>query len=176
MVGNGGVAPWCNSSKAPGIPASGRYSKASATLMGGIRSAKALPGRRKTRRATWRRRQSLGDGEGADAGAGLKLLVLDELNIALRYDYLPLDEVVETLKARRPDLQYRRDGTERKARADRGGGPRHRDDAGEAPFRPRGEGARGHRVLMAARAIMLQGTGSSVGKSLLVAGLARALG
>jgi cob(I)alamin adenosyltransferase len=34
----------------------------------------------------------------------LKLLVLDELNIALRYDYLPLDEVVETLKARRPDL------------------------------------------------------------------------
>jgi cob(I)alamin adenosyltransferase len=34
----------------------------------------------------------------------LKLLVLDELNIALRYDYLPLDEVVEALKARRPDL------------------------------------------------------------------------
>ncbi|MGB6969927.1 MAG: cob(I)yrinic acid a,c-diamide adenosyltransferase [Methyloceanibacter sp.] len=34
----------------------------------------------------------------------LKLLVLDELNIALRYDYLPLDDVVETLKNRRPDL------------------------------------------------------------------------
>jgi len=34
----------------------------------------------------------------------LKLLVLDELNIALRYDYLPLDEVVATLKNRRPDL------------------------------------------------------------------------
>jgi cob(I)alamin adenosyltransferase len=34
----------------------------------------------------------------------LTLLVLDELNIALRYDYLPLDEVVETLRARRPDL------------------------------------------------------------------------
>jgi cob(I)alamin adenosyltransferase len=30
--------------------------------------------------------------------------VLDEINIALRYDYLPLAEVVETLKARRPDL------------------------------------------------------------------------
>jgi cob(I)alamin adenosyltransferase len=29
------------------------------------------------------------------------LIVLDELNIALRYDYLPLDEVIETLKARR---------------------------------------------------------------------------
>src|ERR1700731_3002230 len=34
----------------------------------------------------------------------LKLLVLDELNIALRYDYLPLAEVVATLRARRPDL------------------------------------------------------------------------
>jgi cob(I)alamin adenosyltransferase len=34
----------------------------------------------------------------------LKLIVLDELNIALRYDYLPLAEVVETLKNRRPDL------------------------------------------------------------------------
>jgi cob(I)alamin adenosyltransferase len=34
----------------------------------------------------------------------LKLIVLDEINIALRYDYLPLAEVVETLKARRPDL------------------------------------------------------------------------
>lgn len=35
---------------------------------------------------------------------GIRLLVLDELNIALRYDYLPLAEVVETLRARRPDL------------------------------------------------------------------------
>ena len=34
----------------------------------------------------------------------LKLLVLDELNIALRYDYLPLAEVVATLRARRPGL------------------------------------------------------------------------
>jgi cob(I)alamin adenosyltransferase len=38
------------------------------------------------------------------ADPDLKLLVLDELNIALRYDYLPLDEVVETLKNRRADL------------------------------------------------------------------------
>jgi cob(I)alamin adenosyltransferase len=34
----------------------------------------------------------------------LALLVLDELNIALRYDYLPLDEVVASLRDRRPDL------------------------------------------------------------------------
>ena len=32
------------------------------------------------------------------------LLVLDEINIVLRYDYLALDEVVETLRARPPDL------------------------------------------------------------------------
>ncbi|CAH1659095.1 MULTISPECIES: cob(I)yrinic acid a,c-diamide adenosyltransferase [unclassified Chelatococcus] len=34
----------------------------------------------------------------------IRLVVLDELNIALRYDYLPLNEVVEALSARRPDL------------------------------------------------------------------------
>jgi cob(I)alamin adenosyltransferase len=34
----------------------------------------------------------------------IRLLVLDELNIALRYDYLPLTEVVETLRGRRADL------------------------------------------------------------------------
>jgi cob(I)alamin adenosyltransferase len=33
-----------------------------------------------------------------------RLIVLDELNIALRYGYLPLDEVVATLAARRPGL------------------------------------------------------------------------
>jgi cob(I)alamin adenosyltransferase len=45
-----------------------------------------------------------------DAARGLmedpeiRLLVLDELNIALRYEHLPLDAVVEALKSRRPDL------------------------------------------------------------------------
>lgn len=34
----------------------------------------------------------------------VRLLILDELNIALRYDYLPLDDVLETLRTRRPDL------------------------------------------------------------------------
>jgi cob(I)alamin adenosyltransferase len=34
----------------------------------------------------------------------IRLLILDELNIALRYDYLPLAEVVAALRARRPDL------------------------------------------------------------------------
>jgi len=34
----------------------------------------------------------------------IRLIVLDELNIALRYDYLPLAEVIATLQARRSDL------------------------------------------------------------------------
>jgi cob(I)alamin adenosyltransferase len=38
------------------------------------------------------------------ADEGVKLLVLDELNIALRYDHLPLAEVVAALAARRDDL------------------------------------------------------------------------
>jgi cob(I)alamin adenosyltransferase len=38
----------------------------------------------------------------ADPGVGL--LILDELNIALRYDYLPLAGVIDALKARRPEL------------------------------------------------------------------------
>jgi cob(I)alamin adenosyltransferase len=32
------------------------------------------------------------------------LLILDELNIALRYDYLDLEKVIADLSARRPDL------------------------------------------------------------------------
>ncbi len=38
------------------------------------------------------------------ADPAMSLVVLDELNIALRYDYLPLDAVVETLRNRRADL------------------------------------------------------------------------
>lgn len=34
----------------------------------------------------------------------IALVVLDELNIALRYDYLDIDDVVAALKGRRPDL------------------------------------------------------------------------
>jgi cob(I)alamin adenosyltransferase len=38
------------------------------------------------------------------AEPSLALVILDELNIALRYDYLDLPSVVATLRARRPDL------------------------------------------------------------------------
>ena len=38
------------------------------------------------------------------ADPSIRLLILDELNIALRYDYLPLDDVIETLRTRLADL------------------------------------------------------------------------
>jgi cob(I)alamin adenosyltransferase len=38
------------------------------------------------------------------ADPALSMVILDELNIVLRYDYLPLDEVTAALAARRPDL------------------------------------------------------------------------
>lgn len=49
-------------------------------------------------------RRAWGKAEELMADSTISLLVLDELNIALRYEYLPLDEVVATLRARRPDL------------------------------------------------------------------------
>ena len=49
-------------------------------------------------RAAWEQAKAL------MADPANKLLLLDELNIVLRYDYLPIEEIVETLKARRPDL------------------------------------------------------------------------
>ena len=49
-------------------------------------------------RAAWEEAKAL------MADPEIHLLLLDELNIVLRYDYLPIAEVVETLRARRPDL------------------------------------------------------------------------
>jgi cob(I)alamin adenosyltransferase len=49
------------------------------------------------RRAWEKARELMADPE-------LRLLMLDELNIALRYDHLPLDEVIAALRGRRGDL------------------------------------------------------------------------
>jgi cob(I)alamin adenosyltransferase len=48
--------------------------------------------------AAWRKAEEL------MADPEIRLIVLDELNIALRYEYLPLEQVVAALRARRPDL------------------------------------------------------------------------
>ena len=81
----------------------------------------------------------------ADPSFGL--VILDELNIALRYDYLDLAAVVAALQGAPARPACRRHRPQRQAGADRGRRPRHRDDAGEAPLRRRREGAGGHRVL-----------------------------
>jgi len=49
-------------------------------------------------RAAWE------EGKRLMADPAYKLVLLDELNIVLRYDNLPIAEIVETLRARRPDL------------------------------------------------------------------------
>ncbi len=42
--------------------------------------------------------------KGLIADSSYKMLILDELNIVLRYDYLPLDDVLETLRNKPKDL------------------------------------------------------------------------
>jgi len=51
-------------------------------------------------RAGWEKaKQLIGD-------PGLRMVVLDEINIALRYDYLDINEVVEFLKEKKPPLTH----------------------------------------------------------------------
>ena len=77
----------------------------------------------------------------------ISLVVLDELNIALRYDYLDLDEVVAALKARRDGLHVVVTGRNAKPALIEAADLVTEMGAGEAPFRGRREGAEGHRVL-----------------------------
>ena len=68
---------------------------ASAIAWSGTPRARASPGKRRTRRATSPpAERAWGIAEGLMDDPTIRLLVLDELNIALRYDYLPLDDVV----------------------------------------------------------------------------------
>jgi cob(I)alamin adenosyltransferase len=50
------------------------------------------------------------------ADPGIGLVILDELNIALRYDYLDLDQVIAALQARRPGLHVVVTGRNAKAK------------------------------------------------------------
>ena len=76
-----------------------------------------------------RRARGLGGGQGDDRRSRFRLVLLDELNIALRYDYLPLDEVIAALQAQPRDLHVVVTGPQRQARTDRDRRSRHRDDA-----------------------------------------------
>ena len=65
----------------------------------------------------------------------IRMVVLDELNIALRYDYLPLDEVVATLTSRRADLHVVVTGRNAKAELVEAADLVHRNEPGQAPLR-----------------------------------------
>ena len=94
----------CSSSRAPGIRGAQRARRVRRPGRSGTRSARVHLGDAGSRARYRRRRARLGQGARADGRPVLRLVVLDELNIALRYDYLRLDEVVAALAARRPDL------------------------------------------------------------------------
>ena len=103
--GTAGASASCSSSRAPGIP--------------GRRDALARFGDQVSWHTmgegfTWETQDKARDIAAAErafakakelmADPSIRLLILDELNIALRYDYLPLDDVIETLRNRRADL------------------------------------------------------------------------
>jgi cob(I)alamin adenosyltransferase len=50
-------------------------------------------------RAAWEKSKEL-------ISSGLSMVLLDEINIALRYDYIPVGEVVEFLKTEKPPLTH----------------------------------------------------------------------
>ena len=80
---------------------------------------------------------------------GIRMVLLDEINIALRYDYLDLAEVVGVpAQTEKPEMTHViLTGRNAARRADRDRRPGDRDGAGEAPVPRRREGAGGGRVL-----------------------------
>lgn len=78
----------------------------------------------------------------------VQLVLLDELNVALRLGYIAVDDVLAGL-AERPRHPCRGDGPRGTGRPDRAGGPRDRDDPGASPVPGAGcQGAEGDRVLI----------------------------
>ena len=92
-------------------------------------------------------------------------MVLDELNIALRYDYLPVDgSRGDAAAATRQDLHVVVTGRNAKPELIEAADLVTEMTLVKHHFARRREGPGRHRVLM--RALMVQGTGSHVGKSL----------
>ncbi|MGT2499930.1 cob(I)yrinic acid a,c-diamide adenosyltransferase [Bradyrhizobium guangxiense] len=101
-------APSCSSSRAPGTPASGGCSPAI--------SARLCQFHAMGEGFTWETQDRARDIAAARAGwekakelirdERLRMVVLDEINIALRYDYLDIAEVVEFLTTQKPEMTH----------------------------------------------------------------------
>ena len=138
----------CSSSRAPGTPARRTPLPSSATASSGIRWARGSPGRRRTRRATSRPPSAPGARRCelmADPTIGLVDPRRAQHRAALRLSRSRRCRRGAAGSPRRS--ARRRHRPQRQAGADRRRRPGDRDDAGEAPFRGRREGAKGHRVL-----------------------------
>ena len=101
------------------------------------------------------------------------MVLLDEINIALRYGYISLDEVLDFLRTEKPEMTHvvltgRNAAEELIEMADLV----TEMSLVKHPVPVRHQGSDRRRILMPA-GIMIQGAGSNVGKSVLVAGLCR---
>ena len=86
------------------------------------------------------------------ADPNLRMVVLDEINIALRYDYLDINEVVAFLQTSKPPLTHVvLTGRNAKQELIDDRRSRHRDDAGQASVPLRHQGAARRRVLSGSR-------------------------
>ena len=83
------------------------------------------------------------------ADPSYRLVLLDELNIVLRYDYLPIEEVVRGAEAKATRPSRRAHRPQCQARTDRSGRSRNRDDAHQTSIPRRRQSPARHRILMA---------------------------
>jgi cob(I)alamin adenosyltransferase len=131
-------------------PASAGALKPSATRCNGTAWARASPGRRRTGPRHRRRRRAWEQGAGADGRPVDPPAVLDELNIALRYDYLPWRRWSRRSPPAASDAAHRRHRPQRQAGADRSRRSRDRDETlVKHHFSAGVKAQEGHRVLMA---------------------------
>ena len=91
----------------------------------------------------------LGQGQGHHPSGEHFLVVLDEITYPLIYGWLPLDDVLQTLRERPDACACGADRPPLPARDHRAGRHRDRDDAGQASVQGRRAGAARHRGLRA---------------------------
>ena len=102
-----------------------------------------------------------------------EFLLLDELTYAIKYGWIPEEEIVADAAGPAGLPARRRDRPRRLAGADRGRGPRERGRQGQAPDGRGHPSAAGDRVVIPR--IVIAGTSSGAGKTTIATGLMAAL-